>query len=58
MANQYTKTKINKKIVNEYKTTDISLEKLSKKYNISRKIITRWINESKITIIRKERLKL
>jgi len=50
MANQYTKTKINRKAVEEYVNGNGSLTILSKKYNVTRKIFTRWIKEEKQSI--------
>lgn len=51
MANQYTKLKINNDAVTDYVTGIKSLTEVAKKYKITRKILTRWVNLSNFVIL-------
>ena len=56
MANQYTKSKINKNAVSDYILKKGSLEEIGKNYNVSRKVMTRWVRQSGYDIYPKKQL--
>jgi hypothetical protein len=56
MANQYTKSKINLEAVEKYLNKQGSLDSIALEYNISRKILTRWVKQSGNLVFPKKQL--
>jgi hypothetical protein len=56
MANQYTKSEVNKEAVLKYVAKQGTLDEIALKYQISRKILTRWVTLSGFNIHSKKQL--